>query len=201
MRAFSDSLSKTLLGIVLAVALGGGCGGDSTSPEESKPVQILLNSDVEDGVGSPEHWSSAEVGPQPGNDYTFEWSVSEAHSGSHSLLIKLNAVSDHDAFAYWNQLIDTNIPHGKKLALRATVKTSLAGQGVGIMVRGDDASGPSVWATTQGAVSITGVHDWYAVSTTLGNVPAGITKLWVFLMLFPNSTGSVYFDDIELTYN
>jgi len=197
----SNSLSKILLGVVLTVALGGGCGDDSTSPEESKPVQILLNPDAEDGVGSPEHWDFAEVGPQPGNDYAFEWSVSEAHSGSHSLSIKLKVVSDQSAFAYWNQAIDTNIPHGKKLVLRAAVKTSLAGQGAGIMVRGDDASGPSVWATTQGTVSITGDHDWYTVSTTLPNVPAGITKLWVFLMLFPNSTGAVYFDDIELSYN
>jgi hypothetical protein len=68
------------------------------------------------------------------------------------------------------------------------------------MVRVDDPSGPIAWATTQGQVSITGVLDWHEESTVLSNVPEGVTQIWVFLMLFPNSTGSIYFDDVELTY-
>lgn len=188
--------------ILSVVMLFVACGGDDDTVEgPGNPVQILSNPGVEDGSGTPDSWAWAKAGPQPGNNYAFEWSAAESHSGSRSLMIKLDAVTASSAFAYWNQLVDSNIPHGKKLVLSAAVKTNLSGEGGGMMVRADDAIGPVVWATTQGEVSITGVQDWHVVSTTLPNVPGEITELRVFLMLFPNTTGTIYFDDIELTYN
>jgi hypothetical protein len=193
---------RLLIGILMILLCGCGGGDDPAEPEaDSGPVQILSNSSVEDGSSSPTAWSNGTEGPQPGNDYVFRWSASEAQSGSRSLMIRLDAVADANAFAHWNQTIDTNIPHGKKLVLKATVKTDLSGGGAGFMVRADDDSGPVTWATTQGHVSITGVGDWRTESTTLATVPDGVTELWVFLMLFPNTTGTIYFDDIELTYD
>lgn len=193
---------RIMLGMLLVLVPVCGCGGDDgTSPPLLEPTQILLNPDVEAGADSPEHWTSAQEGPQPDNDYVFEWSEAEANSGSRSLMIQLNTVVDQTAFAHWSQSIDSGIPRGKRLVLEVVVKTILQGDGAGFMVRADDDSGPIGYATTQGEFSITGTRDWYAVSIVLEAVPEGTTSLHVFLMMFPGTRGAVYFDDIELTYN
>jgi hypothetical protein len=184
------------------LVIGPGCGSDDggVGPDQSNPVQMLANPGVEDGSGAPEHWSFSEAGTPPGNDYLFEWSEAESHSGSRSLMIGLGSVQHGGAFAHWNQSIDSGIPHGKKLTLEVAVKTLLSGAGAGFMVRVDDENGPVTWATTQGVTEITGVEDWRVFSTSLESVPGEVTKIWVFLILFPNTTGTVFFDDIELTY-
>jgi len=202
MRATTGTGTK-LLAALLAVSLWA-CGSDddpSGPAAPSPPGQLLSNTGAEEGSGSPTDWASDTEGPKPGNAYVFEWSGSEAHSGSRSLKIELGSVTDGDAFAHWSQLVDANIPHGRKLVLEVAVKTDLSGLGAGFMVRADDDDGPIAWATTQGQVSITGTADWRTESTTLDRVPDGTTKLHVFIMMFPNTAGSVYFDDIELTHN
>ena len=201
LRISHNSL-RILVGTILMLSPGCGSDGNGVEPPKDPPVvQLLLNTSIEEGSGSPDYWNSGEEGPQPGNDYAFEWSASESNSGSRSLMISLDTSVDASAFAHWSQSIDSDIPHGEELTLKASVKTNLTGQGAGFMVRVDDSSGPVAWATTQGQVSISGVRDWHVEGTTLNTVPEGATDIWVFLMIFPNTTGSIYFDDVKLTYN
>jgi hypothetical protein len=102
LRTASDS-ARIVIGTILILSLG--CGSDekvADPPQDPTVTQILLNTSIEEGTSSPDFWNSAEEGPQPGNDYVFEWSEIESHSGNRSLMIRLDTSVDASAFAHWD---------------------------------------------------------------------------------------------------
>lgn len=45
---------------------------------------------------------------------------------------------------------------------------------------------------------ITGSKDWTTYDVTLGDVPQHIRSITVYLIYLPGTTGSAYFDDVEM---
>tara|TARA_R110002012_G_scaffold114079_1_gene260346 strand:+ start:163927 stop:164160 length:234 start_codon:yes stop_codon:yes gene_type:complete len=77
----------------------------------------------------------------------------------------------------------------------------LSGEGVAVVLRGDDASGNmEQFVTTESTEDITGVFDWTEYSIKLDKVDASTKSLLVFLVFSSDTSGEVYFDDISLTY-
>ena len=166
------------------------------------PVQILVNTDVETGTLAPNSW-----GADPGTSgvYSLEWTKDIAFSSTHSLKISAQN-STSPGFSYWYQAFQGEMPNGKDLILSAKIKgDNLTGQGVSIAIRGDNSipatSNGSQFMTTQGATSIQGTFDWTTYSVKLTNLSSDTKRLYVFLVYLPNTTGTVYFDDITLTHN
>src|SRR6185436_3602573 len=101
------------------------------------------------------------------------------------------------------QTMTAIIPHGKNITLKAKIKGNLTGIGASIAIRGDIESpadgGAEQFATTQDQTPITGSSDWQDYSVTLVNINSNIKTITVYLLLLPNTTGEVYFDDLSLT--
>lgn len=77
------------------------------------------------------------------------------------------------------------------------------GQGVSLVIRGDDSPRPAgfaeVFATTQGTTTISGSSGWEEWAVTLDRLPTGIQSVTVYLVFLPGTTGTVRFDAVELT--
>lgn len=103
-----------------------------------------------------------------------------------------------------DQPFSTNIPIGKSLSLSVRIKGQLEGEGVSIVIRGDDSpladGSREQFATTQGNSPIGGAFNWTKFSIGLGTVEPNIQSITVFLVYLPNTTGNVYFDDVSLTF-
>lgn len=187
-----NSLWFTLL--ALGAILLSGCSDD-----EVPPNQLITNSNVETGSASPNGWWFFT-----GQDkYDVTWSDQESFSGSRSLTI-FTQTADSTNFAFWAQTISTNLPTGKGVTLSAKVKSNLVGEGISIVIRGDDTVQPAgraeQFVTTQENSPISGVFDWADYSVKLGTVEASTQSLTIYLIFLGNTTGEVYFDDISLTY-
>lgn len=193
----------TLAALAVLIVLSTGCSDDDNGVAPPTEVQILQNTDVESGDDLPTGWWPAGADTVAGGFRT-TWSTEDAVSPTHSLKISQEVVSNPDAFAFWAQTINSDIPTGKELTLTASIKTDLTGLGAIIVIRGDDTDPPSgnaeMFATTQGLITITGEEDWREYWVTLPEVSDSILSITVFLILGANSTGVVYFDDITLTY-
>ena len=162
------------------------------SSEVSVP-ELLDNTSVEEGNQSPFSWFNVH------GDYNSEWSDEHSYEGTRSL--KLNSDKPDGNFGYWYQLLEQDVPHGKKLRLSCQIKLEgVSGEGVFIALRGDDENKNRVFFyTTQGKTIISGDEDWKKYSVEMVEViPEEVTKLWVFLILGDNTEGAVYFDEISL---
>jgi hypothetical protein len=113
-------------------------------------------------------------------------------------------ISQSPDFAFWAQTINTDLPIGKSVTLKAKVKGKMTGGGISLVIRGDNTSQPSgtgeQFVTTQGISPISGTFDWTDFSVKLPSVDATTQSLTIYLVYLPNSTGEVYFDDISLTF-
>lgn len=102
------------------------------------------------------------------------------------------------------QTLNTDIPTGKSLTLRVRIKGQLEGDGVSIAIRGDDTSNISgvgeQFATTQGPSPISGTFNWTEYGLNLDTIEPNIKSLTVYLIYLPNTTGTVYFDDVSLVF-
>ena len=163
---------------------------------DSVECNILTNSDVESGIPDPTAWGSIVLGAAMS---AYDGTV--ARSTSHSLKISC-AVVEGATWGYWIQTINTDIPFGKRLTLRVHIKgENLSGEGVSIAARCDDAGGQLLFNSTEGEIAIVDTFDWTCFEVALNDVvPAETTVTYVYLILLPNTTGTVYFDDISLYY-
>jgi hypothetical protein len=66
-------------------------------------------------------------------------------------------------------------------------------------IRLENSSGQLAFASTQSDEIITGINDWQTSELILYDIPQGVTIINVYLVLLHNTSGIVYFDDIELT--
>lgn len=169
------------------------------SEDEIEPRQLIKNGDVEIGSIAPNNWWNNK-----GSDtFLLNWSDQESFSGNKSLRISAQT-ADPDNFAFWAQTISTDLPTGEDVTLSAKIKGDLIGEGVSIVIRGDDTVEPSgvaeQFVTTQGTSPISGVFDWEDYSVKLGNIDASTQSLTIYLLYLENTTGEARFDDISLTY-
>ena len=80
---------------------------------------------------------------------------------------------------------------------------SLEGSGVAIAIRADNRSQQEVlkFAATEGTTDITGTFDCKEYSLVMVSVPELTNGIFVFFIYLNTTTGTVYFDDAELTYD
>ncbi len=186
---------KFLLSVMFVLPLLiSSCKDESENPDS---IQLLINSSVEAGSSTPNKWFGV-----PG-DYQASWTDEHAFSGSKSLMI--TSPGNDGKFGYWVQSFSNDIPHGKRLRLRAMIKldgVDPTSEGVSIVIRGDDdeMTDHSVFFyTTQGDVPIRGDEDWKEYTLEMkSNIPETVYRIHVFLVLLDDTMGTVYFDDITL---
>lgn len=175
------------------------CSKEDNNIEELAANELLTNGNLEIGSGGPLGWFRSTPCP----DTRMVWTEEEAFSHLRSLKMS-NSTLESQCFSFWGQNINTNIPTGKSLTLRVRIKGQLEGEGVSIAIRGDDTpeiSGTGEqFATTQGFSPISGTFDWTVYSLNLGTVEPTIESLTVYLTYLPNTTGTVFFDDVSLGF-
>jgi len=196
-KAMKSKLLLLIVGIFVALLIAFTL--QSCSKDDVQPVQIISNEDVETGSTTPNGWwFSSGL-----NNYNVTWTEEQSFSPKKSLKMSTQTLNS-DNFAFWAQTITTNIPVGKDVTLKVKVKSNLVGEGISIVIRGDDSTYPDGSAeqfkTTQGTFPISGTFDWKEQSTRMTKVGENIKSLTVYLVYLPNTAGEVYFDDISLTY-
>jgi len=138
---------------------------------------------------------------QNANEPEDKGTVSSAFSSSkgHSLSIT-SATTATTGFSDWLYLIPgPQLTVGSRLILKVKVKLNdVTGNGVFIAMRGDTQSGSAFFVTSQGNQSITGSQDFKEYTIKLNYYPQNVSNIFIFLILDSSSTGTAYFDDIEL---
>lgn len=101
------------------------------------------------------------------------------------------------------QVIASGDLTGRRLRLAARVRrVGVVGPGFALALRGEDATRAprgGVFASTQGRIDIFGTADWTEYSVRLEELDASVGRVSVFLMLLPETRGTVYVDDVTLT--
>ncbi len=180
--------------LILASIMVNGCSKDE-SQEFYGP--LLKNGNLESGSSTPDGWNYATTE----QGFNFTWTNLESYSPSHSLGISTSV--SHANIATWTQTISENLPFGHQMVLKTKIKCNLIGDGVAIVIQGDETVTPSgsaeEYASTQTMFKISGTADWrdWAIATS-SNLNNTIKSITVYLIYLPNTTGEVYFDDIEL---
>jgi hypothetical protein len=166
----------------------------SCKKEDSNPTQLLQNTNME--VVNSSTWSNFMTG----TGFTATMTYEESFSPNYSLKIS-RTVIDTAKFCSWYQMYSGKIPVGRDLTLTAKIKgVNLSGTGVSIVIRGDGATPGLQFETTQNAVPISGTFDWATYTLNLSKVQSDVTSIIVYLVYLPKTTGTVYFDDVTLTY-
>lgn len=124
-------------------------------------------------------------------------------SADHSLAIPSNGTST--GFSYWYyRWSPQDIEVGAELVLKLKIKAEgLTGDGAYFAFRADieGEEYPVFFYTTQGEPAL-GTTDFKEYSVKVNYFPSMIEQLNIFLILDGSSTGTVYFDDIQvLKYN
>jgi hypothetical protein len=159
------------------------------------PQNLLINTNLESATLN--GWLKNGFGDT--TEFTSAWTTEASNSVSHSLKISKGIPDDN--FFWWYQVYSGEMPVGEDLTLTAMIKTiDAAGKGPEISIRCDSADVAIQRATTQNNVTIIGTQDWTQYSVDLKNLGGNISKIYVFLIFQPGSTGTIYFDDISLTH-
>ncbi len=165
--------------------------------EEEPAINLLQNSNIEDGTNRPSDWLMPPSSDQ--QPFDLSWSDEEAFSPQKALKISNQTENEPDDFSYWAQVVRQNIPHGRNITLRTMIKGNLTGQGLSLVIRTDGSDGQLQFVTTWGETSITGDFDWTEYSVSLENVDDETNTIFIFLLYNSETTGEVYFDDVTLT--
>lgn len=181
------------------VLLFNGCKKEDPQPLTS----LVTNGNVEQQL---QGWAfnyakSNQANP---NGYDFGFTDETAASPRYSLKINCNQVkNDSSFFSYYQQKLSTkDISVGAKLTLKAKIKTvNLTGNGVSLVLRGDQGSKTVFFVSTEGKTTITGTKEFTEYNVTVDSFPGNVDNLVLFLVYLPKTTGSVYFDDVSLTTN
>lgn len=195
---------KYLTLFVLATFLILGCKKEDDEmiveePTPSGPI-VLLNTGVEsvDHSGIPVDWWY-RAGP-----YQLFTTDTTAFSGNVSAGIFSDSLSAD--FGFWSQSTNENIQAGKKLRLRVNIKTeNVVGEGASIVIRGDNTivpQGPAeLFASTQGDIFIGGTHNWKEYRVELEEpISPTIRSITIFVVLLPYTTGTIFMDEVQLSY-
>ncbi len=162
-------------------------------------TQMLTNGNVESGTGIPEHWWQYDGQ----GHYQLSWDDKVYFSPLKSL--KISSTLFDTNFSYWTQTVVDKLMANKTITLRVKVKAALAGEGISIVIRGDDTVVPQGYAeqfvTTESITMISGNFDWQEYHVSLEKLEPYIKSLSIYLLMLPNTKGEVYFDDVTLSYH
>ncbi|MGE0589796.1 MAG: hypothetical protein AB7O48_14560 [Cyclobacteriaceae bacterium] len=183
---------RKLLVLIVCVVVLLSCYKDGVDPG-----QLIKNVDVETGSLVPSEWRMLG-----GDNHIVQLTEQESVSPVRSLEISLDT-PDPDFSGYWYQYICDEIPVGKALTLWVMVKgRDITGDGINLVIAGQKKSSFSYdnLARSYDEGPITGTFDWTKYEVKLEKVDEDIACLAVFLQYLPNTTGTVYFDDIYLLF-
>jgi hypothetical protein len=170
----------------------------SCKKEDPIPTQLLKNTDLESGFSGWDNYGSTAYGFNFKPTLTTE----ESFSPTHSLILNCESADDIN-WHCWSQLYEGKMPVGEDLTLSVRIKAvNLTGHGVSINIAAFDGVSQIALqtATTEGLTSITGTFNWTEYNITLPNLYKAVTKIFITLIYYPNTTGKVYFDDITLIH-
>ncbi len=200
---------KQLQIFALSLLLIGVLGACTIDEEVGLYVGLDLNGDMEEVDPVNENyalgWTLRAANFNPPNNYTYRRTDAYAASGSYSIMLKAEEVDSPDEFWYLLQEIEAlDIPVGVPLSLSVKVKTvNLQGQGFEIALSGqheyEQFSGiyRSSYEVTR---QVSGDTDWTEYTLDVPAFPNNIRQLNILLVLSPNTTGEVYFDDLRIGY-
>jgi hypothetical protein len=170
--------------------------------DETSGNNFLSNGDIENGQ---QDWQTNTAGAPNENGYKFGASSEIACSGKGSLFISCDKITNKEQFANYFQSFPASVfKSGENLTLTVKVKgDNLIGDGVSVAFRGNKngAAQPTFFKTTQGFNTLNGTFDCKEVKLSLNPYLGDSDIISVFLVILPNTTGKVYFDDIFLTNN
>jgi transglutaminase-like putative cysteine protease len=178
---------------MLVVIVGTLCLGLFLQNKQEMGVNLLQNSDFEEGIGYvPSHWFFGTYA----SAQNMSWDKSVSYQGQASV-----SVVNHDRYnkrpISWRQNI-MDFPVNRELILSGYVKTEKVSSDsvVAISIRAEDAAGGLVaCANTYDAYQIVGTHDWTEVKAGVA-IPLEAEEIEVAAFL--SGTGHVWFDDIQL---
>jgi hypothetical protein len=154
-----------------------------------------------DTVSTNSKWSFSI--PFSSTDLQHKGTVNSTHylSPSHSLSIESPAPTGVNQYSCWiKEIALTQIEPGSDLTLTVRIWLDKVTSGCSIVLRGDSGTDVALLATSQGHYEIKGddpAFRDYSISTY--QFPDKLDKLYIILILYGESTGTVYFDDIQLT--
>jgi len=170
--------------------------GRVMSGNESPVTQsTFINGDMENNING--YWKG---GSFSNNNYQFNYSNTESVSPSHSL--NIIASGSYKSFAYWAQTFKADSFIGSKISVTVSAKyQNVSGQGVMLVLRGDDTEQPEgnaeAFSTTQGKITFDGTSNWATIEVDMDPVPEGIKSLTIY-MLISATSGEVYFDNLNV---
>ncbi len=180
------------------------CGdSDSNSPTEPHSrIDLLANGGIEEGNTEPDNWIAKITGESA---FLMERSFEEGNPDNQYLCISGPASPQGSSFSFWEQTINTDIPFNKAVHLKVSIKlVGVDGKGVAVAIRTDDTDPRDDYAegfiTSEGYTEITGNIDWTEYEIALGSVHPETKTITVFLLMLPDTKGTVCFDDVSLTY-
>jgi predicted DNA binding CopG/RHH family protein len=164
--------------------------------------KIKLNSRVirQDSVAATNKWTFLKNG----SSLVHSGSVSSTVYASphHSLMIKAQPGGSQDQFSYFGDTVSIKgISAGSELVLKAMVKTVNVTTTATIVLRVDYQKKTAAFWTSGQAMAISGTQDFTEYTLKMPYFPEQADAIYVFLMLYDTTTGSVYFDDIQVTNN
>jgi hypothetical protein len=155
----------------------------------------LVNGDMEIEAG---WWF---YGPSEGER---GYSTTNARSGARSIALSHPSPTGTSQFSYAAQYMRTEDP--TETTFKFTVRLRLegvTGPGVAIALRGDTEETPAgsaeAFSTTQGVQTYIGTGEWMEVTVQLGDLDERVQSITACLLLLSGSSGTVYFDDAELS--
>jgi len=169
-----------------------------TSTKAAEPNYALQNTDFETGSSYPENWWQ---GATNSNSFQISYVDDVSHSSSHSA--KITSKGSDSEFSFWAQTILADQFVGKSAELKVNMKAeNILGDGIAIAIRGDDTESPrniaEIFSTTQGDQQISGTFDWKSFSVNTDKIPENIKSITIYLIYLPNTSGTIYFDDVSL---
>lgn len=116
-----------------------------------------------------------------------------------SLKIKGESMVNENGFSFWRLIIPPDVKVGSQLEAKAKIKTeNISGRGIVLSIRGDNNQSdnfPFIRSTSEEIKDTQGFKEY---SVTLDYYPTGVDEIRIYLVMSSQTTGTVYFDDIQL---
>jgi hypothetical protein len=136
------------------------------------------------------------------NNFRFRQSDDRPFEGRFSLRIEADEPDDPSEYPYAQQIISgPDIPAGAETRLRARIRTEeLESGGYELLLLTPNGQGGFAVIATSGQIAAPGTSDWQEVIAETPSFPLFLTELQVWIRLLPNTTGSLFADDVVLEY-
>ncbi len=205
MKLSGTTLRISLAGLVLLAVYS--CAIDADSIGKINTLEI--NGGMEDASASDpniaEGWALRFYNQQGKDNFKYERTDRFSSNGQYSSMLKVDAIASPDEFWYLAQeLKDTELLPGSAVELSVKVKTvNLQGNGFEIALQGhhrfnqDLGFYRSSYDVTQ---EVSGDNDWTEYKINIYSFPENINGMDIYLIMSPNTTGELYFDEVSLKF-